>query len=71
MTVLPFTGVAPLLRASSRKLEGHRFDSQSGHMPGLWIQSQSGRMQEATNPCFPHIDVSLSPKSINISSGED
>ena len=23
----------------SHKVKGHRFDSQSGHMPGLWLQS--------------------------------
>ena len=27
---------------SSHKMKGHRFDSRSGHMPGLWVQSPVG-----------------------------
>ena len=30
-------------------LKHHRFDSQAGHIPGLWAMSQVGGMLEATN----------------------
>ena len=33
--------------------KGHLFDSQSGHMPGLWVRSPIGGMWEATTHwCF-------------------
>ena len=32
--------------------KGCWFDSQSGHMPGLWARSLVGGMQEATDGCF-------------------
>ena len=47
--------------------KGHRFDSQAGHMPGLWARSPVGVCEWQ-----PHIDVSLSlspalPLSLKIS----
>lgn len=36
-------------------------DSRTGHMPGSWAISWAGAMQEANDPFFTHIDVSLSP----------
>ena len=42
-------GVAQLVGALSRKLQGHRFDSWSGHMPGVWVWCQQWHVQEATN----------------------
>ena len=54
------------------RLKGWQFDSQSGHMPGLWARSSVAGMQEANWSMFlSHIDVSLplflllSPLSIN------
>ena len=54
--------------ASFHKVEGHRFDPWSGHMPGFG--PQSGHVQEATNQCFspflsPSLPLSLK-KQINI-----
>ena len=48
---------------SSHKANGCRFNSLSGHMPGLQVWSWSGHVQEATDWCFSHMDVSspLSP----------
>ena len=40
--------------AAACKLKGLRFDSRSGHMPGLWTRSPVGRLQRQ-----PHMDVSL------------
>ena len=37
----------------------HRFDSQSGHMPGLWARSPVGGVQEATT--YWYFSPSLSP----------
>ena len=34
--------------APACKPKGHRFDSHSGHMPGLWARSPVGGAQEAT-----------------------
>ena len=31
---------------------GHQFDSQSEHIPGLWARSPVGGMREATDPCI-------------------
>ena len=45
-------GQCSLVGASSHKLKGYGFDSPSGHMPGLWVWSQLGLEQEATNWCF-------------------
>ena len=41
--------------------KGRWFDSQSGHMPGLWARSPVGGMQEATtHGCFsPSLSLSL------------
>ena len=44
-------------RALSLKAEGHRFDSQSGYMPGLW-GSALGWGSYERQPTQP-IDVSL------------
>ena len=38
--------------------KGRQFDSQSGHMPGLWARSPAWGTQEATTRCF---SPSLSP----------
>ena len=61
--------------------KGCRFDSQSGHIPRLQVQSPVGVHTGGNLLMFlSHIDVSLShrflslsptPKSINISLGED
>ena len=42
--------------ASSCKAKGYQLDSQSGHMPGLWVQSLVG----ATDRCFFLISLFLS-----------
>ena len=57
----------------SRRPEGHGLDSQSGHMPRLWIWSPGVRVSVGGSrlmflsllPSFP-----LSLKSMHISSGE-
>ena len=36
------------------QLKGHRFNSQSGHMPGLQARSPVRGMWEATNQCIFH-----------------
>ena len=39
--------------AAACELKGHRFDSQSGHMPGLWARSPVGDARESTTHwCF-------------------
>ena len=38
--------------ALNHKLKVPWFDSQSGHMPGLWARYPVGGAQEATNWCF-------------------
>ena len=52
--------------------EGCRFDSQSGHMPGLWARSPDGGVQEATDQCFSGTCFfpSLSPSLPHGSNGE-
>ena len=40
--------------ALSRKVKSHQFDSQSGHVPGLWARSSVGASERQ-----PHIDGSL------------
>ena len=42
-----------------RKSKGHRFDSRSGHVPGLWARSPAGTMREATGQYFSNTGVSL------------
>ena len=42
------------------ELKGHWFDSQSGHMPGLWARFLVGGSREATSRCFSHTSVFLS-----------
>ena len=44
----------------SCKPKGHRFDSQWGHMPGLWARSLLGGKQEATDQCFSVTSMFLS-----------
>ena len=40
--------------AQACKAKGHQFDSQSGHLPGLWAKYPVGGAQEATTHwCFP------------------
>ena len=39
-----------ILTTGSSKAKSLQFKSQSGHMPGLWVQS--GCMREANNLCF-------------------
>ena len=41
-------------------LKGHRFDSQSGHMPGLWAGFPVGGVREATDRCFSCTSMFLS-----------
>ena len=46
--------------ASSHKAKGHRFDSQSGHMQGLWVRYPVGVLLRGNQSMFfSHIDVSL------------
>ena len=46
------------------KPKGHWFDSQSGHVPGLWARSPVGGMWEATTHCCfsPSLPLPLSLK---------
>ena len=53
--------VAQLVGASSCTLTVCRFDSWSGTYLGCGLASQSGSLQEATNRCFSHTNVSLTP----------
>ena len=46
------------------KAKGHQFDSQSGHMPGMWARSPIAGMSEATthwcfSPSLPCLSLSL------------
>ena len=41
-------GVAQWTEHQPENEKGHRFDSQSGHMLGLWARSQVGDTREAT-----------------------
>ena len=46
---------------SSHKAKGHWFNSWSGHMPGLWVQSPVGACMRGSRSIFLfHINVSLS-----------
>ena len=46
--------------ASSYKVKGHQFNSWSGHMPGLQVQSQVGAHTRSNESVFlSRIDVSL------------
>ena len=52
--------VAQLVGALSHKQKGYRFESWSGHMPGLWVWSPVGvRMRSNWSIFLSHIDVSL------------
>ena len=63
--------VAQLVGALSRTPEGWSFDSQSGNMPGLWIQSLVRVHIEGSWSVFLSLSISLSlPLSLK-SSGED
>ena len=62
--------------ASSRKLKSHRFVLRLGHVPSLWVWSQSQRLRKASPPI--HVSLPATPlslplclKSISMSSGED
>ena len=46
--------------ASFCKAKSCQFDCRSGHMPGLWVWSQSGYIGEATNRCFSLTSMFLS-----------
>ena len=50
-------------RAQSHKVKGHRFDSWSGHLPGLWVRSPVRVPIEGTALMFslPSMFLSLSP----------
>ena len=54
--------------------KSHWFDSQSGHMPGLWARSPVGGMQEANDWCFSSslsLSISISLKiKINLQKSE-
>ena len=74
------TSMAQLVGVSSHKPKGHRFDSQSGHMPRLWVRSLVGACVRGNQLMFlSHINGSLplslpsllSKKSISMSSGKD
>ena len=51
---------------------GYRFDSQSGHMPGLWVKSPMGGVRGATtHRCFspslsPSLPLSLKTNKQNL-----
>ena len=71
-------GVAQVVGALSCKSKVSRFDSQSGHLPRLQVQSLTGCVQEATDwsfshrcPSFSRPSLPLSLKSVNMSLGED
>ena len=52
--------MAHLVGALSYKLKGCGFNSQSGHMPRLWVQSLVGVLMGGNRPMFlSHIDISL------------
>ena len=61
--------------------KGHGFDSQSGYIPQLLVQSADRAQKGGKSQCFSHVDVSSSPcislspslslESIGIPSGED
>ena len=52
--------VAQLVEASSHRPKGQEFNSQSGHVPGWWIQSQAGACTRGSRMVFlSHINVSL------------
>ena len=79
---MALAGVAQLVRVSSHKPKGHRFDSQSGHIPSLQVPSlvrthtrrkRSMFLSHINVPLPPSLSPSLtlSPKSIIMSSGED
>ena len=53
--------------ASSGKAKGHQFNSGSGHKHGLWARSPVGECGKGNRS----MSVSLSVKSISMSSGED
>ena len=56
------TDVAQLVGASSHKLKGREFDSPSGHVPKLWVQSPVGaHMGDNKFMFLSDIDVSLPP----------
>ena len=45
---------------SSRRMKGRQFDSQSGHMPGLHVQSLDGIHTKGIQLIFlSHIDISV------------
>ena len=46
--------------ATACEPKGHWFDSQSGHMPGLWARALFGDMWEATDWCISHTLMFLS-----------
>ena len=50
LIVIPGPGWCdPVVRASSLTPKGCQFNSQSGHIPGSWVWSRAGSMQEATD----------------------
>ena len=52
-----------LVGASSLRLKGHGFDSQSGHIPGLQVDPWTCTYEKATNVSLSHqcFSLSLSP----------
>ena len=53
-------GVAQLVGESSHTPKGYGFDSQSGHIPRLWVQSPDKAHSGSSQLMFPsHINVSL------------
>ena len=54
-------GMAQLVGASSHKAKGRRFNSRSGYMPGLPVQSQVRASTRSNQLMFLfHVNVSLS-----------
>ena len=63
--IITLTNVAQLVGASSCKPRGHGFDSWSGHMPRLWVQSLVGACKRDNQSVFlMSMFLSLSPSSL-------
>ena len=63
-----------LVGASPHTPKGCGFDSQSGHIPRLWVLPPVRVHMEGNRPMFLshiNVDLFLSLKPINIPSGED
>ena len=55
-------GWCGLVGMSSGKLKGHQFNSRSGHIPGLWVQSLIGVHTRGNwSVSLSHMDISVPP----------